>query len=269
MACYDGPMENERSLDWLYEGLWDVHGDAYAELDRTLGPRSGEALYEAAANLGAGRGWRVLDAGCGRGHHSIELSRRFGCHVLGIDAVRGPMAEAARQAPIFAQARMEAVPVRDQSFDLVWCRDMLVHVPAMDRAVAECARVLKPGGHMLVWATIATGLMEPAEAARVYAALAISGANTELPRLRRSFQNAGLRIVAEKNLTSELIEFYEERDGRASRELMRIARMRRRRAALIAQWGQARYETVLALYHWIVYHLLGKLETVLFHLQKS
>jgi 2-polyprenyl-3-methyl-5-hydroxy-6-metoxy-1,4-benzoquinol methylase len=249
-------------LERMYAEVWDAHGDACADLDRSLNPRSGEALYAAAAALGVAADWLVLDAGCGRGTHSLELARRFGCHVVGIDAVRGPLTSA--PAGIFAQALLEAIPAGDATFDLVWCRDMLVHVPDLDRAMAECARVLKPGGRMLVWATIATDLMEPGDATRLYEPLAIVGANTSLARLRWAFRSAGLRIVQEENLSSELIEFYEERDGRAARELMRIARMRRRRAELEAQWGAAKYETTLALYGWIVYHLLGKLETILF-----
>jgi ubiquinone/menaquinone biosynthesis C-methylase UbiE len=255
-------------LERMYSEVWKAHGDAYAGLDRSLGPRSSGILYEVADKLGVGADWRILDAGCGRGTHTLELGRRFGCRVTGIDAVRGPMLESAGSGVAdFAQARLEAIPTHDGAFGLVWCRDMLVHVPQLDRAMGECARVLKPGGWMLVWATIATELMEPGEAARICEPLAIVPENTALDRLRQAFRAGGFEIVREENLASELIEFYEELDGRAARELMRIARMRRRREELTREWGSERYERVLALYHWIVYHLLGKLDSILFILQ--
>jgi hypothetical protein len=62
------------------------------------------------------------------------------------------------------------------------------------------------------------------------------------------FDGSDCRIVREENLSSELIEFYEEQNGRVSRELMRIARMRRRRVELQSRWGAAKYEMVLGLY---------------------
>ncbi len=72
-----------------------------------------------------------------------------------------------------------------------------------------------------------------------------------------------------EELGSELIEFYEERDGRASRELMRIARMRRLRQQLTAEWGSLRYDTAQALYYWVVYLLLGKLSSGFYVLEKQ
>jgi len=50
---------------------------------------------------------------------------------------------------------------------------------------------------------------------------------------------------------------------------MRIARMRRTQEELIAQWGKTRYDATYALYHWVVYHLLGKLTSGFYLLQKT
>ena|SRR5579872_3738362 len=77
--------------------------------------------------------------------------------------------------------------------------------------------------------------------------------------LEVAFERTGFVISRAEMLGSELIEFYEERDGRASRELMRIARMRRRREELMTEWGRLRYDTAHALYQWVIYLLLGKL----------
>ena len=65
-----------------------------------------------------------------------------------------------------------------------------------------------------------------------------------------------------------MIEFYEERDGRASRELMRIARMKRMREQLTTEWGRVRYNTAYAVYHWIIYLLLGKLSSGFYLLER-
>jgi len=86
--------------------------------------------------------------------------------------------------------------------------------------------------------------------------------------LEAAFARAGFVISRSEKLGSELIEFYEERDGRASRELMRIARMRRMREQLTVEWGALRYDTVHAVYHWAIYLLLGKLSSEFYLLEK-
>jgi hypothetical protein len=67
--------------------------------------------------------------------------------------------------------------------------------------------------------------MEGREAERLYRPLAIHPVRRD--SLERSFASAGLAVARMEEIGGELIEFYQERDGRASRELMRIARMRR------------------------------------------
>jgi len=122
---------------------------------------------------------------------------------------------------------------------------------------------------MLAWVTMETEFMEPREAERLYLPLAIESRSVSRQHLEASFENAGFTISRKEDLGSEMIEFYEERDGRASRELMRIARMRRLRDDLIAEWGKTRYDMAYALYHWVVYHLLGKLSSGFYLLEKA
>lgn len=111
--------------------------------------------------------------------------------------------------------------------------------------------------------------MERREAERLYAPLAIEPKSVSQQDLEASFQSAGLTVLRREERGSELIEFYEERDGRASRELMRIARMRRMREDLITKWGKTRYDAAHAVYHWVVYHLLGKLSSGFYLLEKA
>jgi hypothetical protein len=112
-------------------------------------------------------------------------------------------------------------------------------------------------------------LMEPLEAARIYAPLAIEPESLSAQNLEASFRAAGFTIAQKEDLGSELIEHYEEKDGRASRELMRLARMRRARDRFISELGPARYATASALYHWVIYHLLGKLSSGYYLLRTS
>jgi SAM-dependent methyltransferase len=261
------------TLDELYAHLWAGHGDDFAALDQSLSPRPWTFLFDVAAAAGLEAHSVIADVGCGRGNHCFELARRFSSQVVGIDLVFEPLKLTALSEPLtpeihFVQGSVEQLPIRTESIDFVWCRDMLVHVRHLRAASRECWRILRPGGRMLAWVTASTELMEPHEAQRLYTPLGIESASLSREQLESAFTAAGFTIERSENLGSELIEFYEERDGRASRELMRLARMMRRREHWIAEWGQLRYSTTCALYHWIVYHLLGKLTSGYYLLQK-
>ena len=269
-ACQNAGMGQ---LDAVYTHLWAGHGNEFAVLDRSLGPRSWTFLLDVAGAAGLGSHSIAADIGCGRGNHCFELARRFECQAIGIDLVLPPLKAAVlTEAPTprvqFVQGNIEQLPIRTGSVDFVWCRDMLVHVRSLESAMRECSRILRGGGKMLAWVTIETELMEPQEAERLYAPLGIEPSSVSQQQLEASFASAGFAVSRAEKLGSELIEFYEERDGRASRELMRIARMRRMREQLIAAWGKLRYDTTYALYHWVIYHLLGKLSSGFYLLEK-
>jgi len=98
---------------------------------------------------------RVLDVGCGPGDLLRSMARhRDGWGVLaGFDFSAGMAAQAAAAAaglPVRVMvADAQANPFPDRSFDVVLARHMLYHVPDIGRAVAEAARVLRPGGYFL------------------------------------------------------------------------------------------------------------------------
>ena len=101
--------------------------------------------------LGSGPG-EVLDAGMGPGRLCGELALR-GWTVSGIDA-SGEMVEVARErlpdrAAALLQAEIEALPFDDESFDAVAATGVLEYAD-VPRALAELARVLRPGGIAVV-----------------------------------------------------------------------------------------------------------------------
>ena len=113
--------------------------------------------------LGLGRGDRVLDMGCGAGRHAFEMYRRGG-DVIAFDQdgdelaavldLFGAMRDAG-EAPDGAEADIKqgdalSLPFVDGEFDRVVAAEVLEHIPDDTTAIAELARVLRPGGTMAV-----------------------------------------------------------------------------------------------------------------------
>jgi SAM-dependent methyltransferase len=93
----------------------------------------------------------ALDAACGTGRHAEHLAAR-GHRVTGVDSSPDMLARARlRQVPArFLLGNMHQLPLRDGCMDLVVCALALVHVPALAPVMAEFARVLRPGGHLVI-----------------------------------------------------------------------------------------------------------------------
>ncbi len=261
-------FEKKAQMEAVYTHMWASHeGGPFAPLDESLHPRPHAMLYEALdAACGVTAAFRVLDVGSGRGNHSCALAQRFGCTVVGLDLAQIHVEQGQARA---VQGNIEALPFEDATFDLLWSRDMLMHVPALPQALGECARVIKPAGYMLVYTTLATGRMEPQEAAWLYASLGLVPQSMDEAVVEAAFQGAGLQMHSKEPLGSELMEWAEEHERRASRELMRLARMLRKPEYYEELLGTGRYEVALANYHWAIYILLGKLSPTLYVLRKT
>jgi ubiquinone/menaquinone biosynthesis C-methylase UbiE len=93
----------------------------------------------------------ALDAACGTGRHAAYLASR-GHTVIGVDASAGMLALARAKVPggDFREADLHRLPVPDEHVDLVVCALALTHVPDLAPVLAEFARVLRPGGHLVI-----------------------------------------------------------------------------------------------------------------------
>ncbi len=102
----------------------------------------------------------VLDVGCGTGTLAMEVARRVGRagRVAGVDPgteqiARARSKAARRNVPIeFQIGVIEQLPFPDQTFDVVLSTLMMHHLPntLKRQGLAEIARVLKPGGRLVI-----------------------------------------------------------------------------------------------------------------------
>ena len=238
-----------------------------AALDESLNPRGPELLYEIVGRLGLPSTAKVLDLGCGKGKFATELAERFGLSVRGIDPV--PLAielsnqrldAAVKQNPLLGElVRFElgsgdALPLDDASVDLIWCREVMVLIEDLSAVFAECRRVLRPQGRMLIYQNCRTDRLEPLEAEL----LAETG-RFDHRRMEAAFTAAGFQTLESIDLGSEVGERIEEDTGEASRRLNHAARLMRDPQRYIAQFGQAAYDIMLSDCLWHVYRMIGKL----------
>ena len=142
------------SAGWRY----DLHGWLF---DTCLFRGKGRELRHRAATLACLQpGDQVLDVGCGTGTLAMDAQRLVGSagRVVGIDPgiaqiARARVKAARHHMPIsFQIGVIEQLGFPEQTFDVVLSTLMMHHMPARLKAqgLAEVARVLKPGGRMVI-----------------------------------------------------------------------------------------------------------------------
>ena len=95
-----------------------------------------------------GRGADVLEVGCGTGLVLARV-RPFARFATGVDVSAGMLAAARQRGLSVVQGSATALPYADASFDVAYAFKVLPHVVDIRSALAELARVTRPGGHVL------------------------------------------------------------------------------------------------------------------------
>jgi SAM-dependent methyltransferase len=258
----------EQSYD-AYPRIEEAFQDA---LDTSLRPRGPEMLYDLVSDLRLPTGSIAVDVGCGEGRHTVKLAERFGFTVTGFDPVRRHI-ELANEALVAAGERRpeltgrvhfelgtaEALPVEKGSVDLVWCRDVLVHVAALDLAYAEFRRILRKGGRVLVYQMFGTDRLEPREAEWLWKTMGVVPTSAESDRTDVAIAAAGLRVDECIDVGTEWGEWAEEQAGKGSRQLLHASRLLRAPDRYVAEFGQAAYDIMVGDCLWHVYGMIGKL----------
>lgn len=152
-------------------------------------------LGRALAGSEDGRPGRALDAGCGTGANLVLLAGVAG-QTVGVDLAPAALALARRRGRgRLAVADVNRLPFDDRAFDLVLCADVFecteVDEPA---ALAELARVTRPGGRIIVTVAAYPWLLGEHDRA------VHSVRRYTLARARRTFSTAELRIARARYL---------------------------------------------------------------------
>jgi SAM-dependent methyltransferase len=289
-ACYgkinrvsaDLPDSTRRWLEQSYDAYPRVEAAFQAALDESLHPRGPELLYDLVRDFGLAPESLAVDVGCGEGTHSFQLAERFQFNVAGLDPVPRHIelasSELAARAAVdpelgrrvrFEIEAAEALPFEDRTVDLIWCRDVLVHVADLDRAYAEFHRVLRANGRALVYQMFGTDRLEPREAGWFWPTMGVVPTSTDPARTESAIEAARLRIDDCIVIGSDWGEWAEEQSGKPGQRLLYAARLLRDPQRYIAQFGRQAYEIMLGDCLWHVYAMIGKLERRVYLLSKT
>jgi tocopherol O-methyltransferase len=151
----------------LWEGIWGehMHHGYYPKGGKRKDHRQAQVdmIDETLAWARAGPPYRappraVLDVGCGIGGSSRHIARKYGCRTEGVtlspkQAARGnalAVAQGLGDRCRFRVADALALPFKRNAFDLIWSMESGEHMPDKAAFVHELARVVKPGGQVIV-----------------------------------------------------------------------------------------------------------------------
>jgi SAM-dependent methyltransferase len=128
------------------------HVSELYELERYRRPHARAMHLETVARMAAmvRLDGRVLDDGCGNGFLFDSGVASSATSLVGIDLSRGMLAKARKHGARLVRGDSTRLPFAAGSFDTVFARSLLHHLPEPAAGVREIARVLRPGGEMVV-----------------------------------------------------------------------------------------------------------------------
>jgi SAM-dependent methyltransferase len=222
------------------EDLWDWDQDHYGGVPAAL---------SLARRAGVGRGSRVLDVCAGLAGPARVLAHCLGAHVVALDLHAGRCAAARRLTHLVGlggrvrvvRGDAQALPFPRAAFTAVVSQEGLLHVPDKPRVLAECARVLVPGGRLAFSDWIATPRLAEGERARLgqwMAAFAIQS----VAGYRQALGRAGFVSVETEDLSAEWVVILRER----------LAMYRSLRPDMEARFGRERADQYDQLYAFFV-----------------
>jgi arsenite methyltransferase len=167
--------------------------------------------------LNLGPQTRVLDVAAGRGASALTLAARFGCEVIGLDYSRRNVELAKLDAGeqnladrvAFYCGDAERLPFADGAFDAIVCECALCTFPSKQSAVAEFARVLRPGGQVGVSDLTRRGIL-PRELEGLEAWIACIADAQPLEEYSALLAGAGLNLGVTEEHDRALIDFVEQ-----------------------------------------------------------
>lgn len=193
--------------------------------------------------------WVMLDVATGGGHTALKFAP-YVAHVTASDVTPAMLEAAERHLrdqgisnATFKRVDAEAMPFDDASFDLVMCRIAPHHFDDAARFVHEAARVLKPGGSLLVQDHLVPEDRTAARYIEAFEKLRDPSHNRAFTEgeWRAMFVDAGLTVTHVERLTKELVfKTWTERQGVTENTKACLIVLLEEAPAAVLDWVQPR-----------------------------
>jgi len=209
----------------------------------------------------------VLDVCSGMGGPARYLSWKTGCDVTGLDITASRVegaTELTRAAGLsdsvrFIHGNALAMPFQDASFTLAIAQESFAHIPDKPRLLAECTRVLRPGGRLVFSDILQRGNLSDEDMQRLFEGMTFSEIAT-LEGYAEQLRLCGMEIVRLVDLTEEWTRILVER----------LAMYRSLEAQTVARLGREHFERYDRAYeHFVGLYQSGVLAGALIHALKA
>tara|TARA_B100000676_G_scaffold311604_1_gene382089 strand:- start:3632 stop:4456 length:825 start_codon:yes stop_codon:yes gene_type:complete len=240
-ARYDAPMYRAMLEVWSDQ----IHPGLFENDDDTLYDASVRATRRLAELAAIDAGSNVLETACGVGGTARFLAGDLGCTVTATNISRGQLETASDLTEGkpgadrigYEFANFEELPFSDESFDAYWCQDALLYSIARDSALAEAARVVKPGGAAAISDLTIVGTPQ-GEAAELMERITKAGF-WSLDQYAAAFETAGFEVTATEDWSHHLLRSFR----------LILHDMIDKRDTLAAIAGDEETDTTIARYH--------------------
>ncbi|PRQ09320.1 methyltransferase domain-containing protein [Enhygromyxa salina] len=206
--------------DQFYFNIWggeDIHIGLYDEAgERSIheaGRRIIDRMIELLGPITAAD--RVLDLGSGYGGAARVLARRFDCNVVCLNlsetqnARNRELCQAAQLARVqVRQGNFEHLPFADESVEIAWSQDAILHSGARQQVINEVARVLRPGGRFVFTDPMRRDHVPAASLGPILERIHLDDLAC-FEFYRRACAEAGLEVVTIQDLSVHLPRHYE------------------------------------------------------------
>jgi sarcosine/dimethylglycine N-methyltransferase len=191
------------------EILKDYDQDHFGEL---------EAVDILAEKAGIGAASHVLDVCSGMGGPARYLAHRLGCLVTGLDITKSRHEGAIRLTELvkldhlvdFRLGNALDMPFADATFDVVIGQEAFAHVPDKPRLIAECARVVRPGGTIAFTDILRREALSAAEFERLRSGMIFQSLES-LDGYSALLSECGCTVVAREDLSAWWTEVLQRR----------------------------------------------------------
>jgi ubiquinone/menaquinone biosynthesis C-methylase UbiE len=197
-----------------------------------------EAVDVLAEQAGISAATHVLDVCSGMGGPARYLAHRLGCRVTGLDITESRHEAAVRLTELvgldhlvdFRLGNALDMPFADATFDVVIGQEAFAHVPDKPRLIAECARVVRPGGVIAFTDILRREALSAAEFERLQTGMTFQSLEL-LDGYARLLAACGCTVMVQVDLSAWWTEILKER----------LAMYRSLEATTVAKFGAAHF----------------------------